>query len=177
MVILAMLLAAGLPSFSEWIQNTQVRTAAEVIQSGLQKARSEAVKRNANVSFRLTDATGLLAWSIACEVEQAGCTVIGNIESGAQGEVGAKARVGVSSTTTYGTPLVAGAGITALVPASAIFNNLGQLNPTSNFQRIDVTYAGVASARRLVILVSPGGKIRMCDPSYAVVDPPDPKAC
>jgi type IV fimbrial biogenesis protein FimT len=43
----------GLPSFAAWIQNTQIRTAAESFQNGLQFARAEAVRRNANVQLVL----------------------------------------------------------------------------------------------------------------------------
>ena len=45
--VLGIMLALGLPSFVETIQNMQVRTAAESILDGLQIARSEAVRRNA----------------------------------------------------------------------------------------------------------------------------------
>jgi len=42
--ILATLLAMGIPAFTGWIQDTQVRTAAESILNGLQTARAEAVR-------------------------------------------------------------------------------------------------------------------------------------
>jgi type IV fimbrial biogenesis protein FimT len=41
----------AVPSFKAWIQNTQIRTAAESIHGGLQKARTEALKRNTNIFF------------------------------------------------------------------------------------------------------------------------------
>ena len=50
-----MLLAAAAPSFSDWIRNTRIRTAAEAFQNGLQLARAEAVRRNAWVRFQITD--------------------------------------------------------------------------------------------------------------------------
>lgn len=56
--LLAFLLFLGVPSFQNFLMNTKVRNAAENIQTGLQLARAEAVRRNANVRFQLvTDLT------------------------------------------------------------------------------------------------------------------------
>jgi type IV fimbrial biogenesis protein FimT len=52
--IMGILLVMGVPSFKNWIQNAQIRTATEAIQNGLEMARSEAVRRNALVRFQLT---------------------------------------------------------------------------------------------------------------------------
>ena len=49
--ILGLLMAAVLPSVSEWIRNTHVRTMAESIQNGLKKAKAEALRRNKVVTF------------------------------------------------------------------------------------------------------------------------------
>ena len=53
MAILALILGLGLPSISTWMQNTQLRSAADAVQSGLQLARAEAVKRNTSVGFTM----------------------------------------------------------------------------------------------------------------------------
>jgi prepilin-type N-terminal cleavage/methylation domain-containing protein len=52
LAVLGVLLALGMPSISSWLQNTQIRTAAEGMVSGLQLARAEALRRNANVRCR-----------------------------------------------------------------------------------------------------------------------------
>jgi type IV fimbrial biogenesis protein FimT len=52
--IVGILLVMGIPSFKNWIQNTQIRTATEAIQNGLELARAEAVRRNTQVRFQLT---------------------------------------------------------------------------------------------------------------------------
>ena len=44
--IVGLSLVMAAPSFSSWIQSTQIRTAAEAVQNGLQLARGEAVRRN-----------------------------------------------------------------------------------------------------------------------------------
>ena len=51
--ILGILLALGVPAFSEWNRNTRIRNQAESLMSGLQIARAEAVKRNRHVIFQL----------------------------------------------------------------------------------------------------------------------------
>ena len=51
---MGILFIMGVPSFKSWIQNTQIRTATEAIQNGLELARAEAVRRNTQVRFQLT---------------------------------------------------------------------------------------------------------------------------
>jgi type IV fimbrial biogenesis protein FimT len=51
--LLAFLLFLGVPAFQNFLMNTKVRNAAENVQTGLQLARAEAVRRNVNVRFSL----------------------------------------------------------------------------------------------------------------------------
>jgi len=60
-VVLGVLSSIAIPSFREMMLNTEIRSAAESVSSGLQKARAEAVARNANIQFQLT---GDAAWSV-----------------------------------------------------------------------------------------------------------------
>lgn len=176
--ILSILLATGVPMFGQWIQNTQVRTAAESILDGLQLARNEAVRRNANVRFNLTSATGAVAWTV-CVVAGAECGEVIQQRSGTEG--GGNARVGVSTespptpvpATQYSTALVAGAGLSGEDGAGVTFNGLGAIpaaNVGTDITRIDVINAVSDEARRLVIIVGSGGLIRMCDPQHALAD-------
>jgi type IV fimbrial biogenesis protein FimT len=66
LAVLAIAVGLALPSFSAWIQNSRTRGAAESIQTGLQLARSEAVRRNANVGFALNPAPGVM-WRVCCD--------------------------------------------------------------------------------------------------------------
>lgn len=184
-VIVSLLMFIGAPSFSLWIQNTQIRTAAESIQNGLQIARAEAVRRNTNVRFNLTNATGMVAWSVDCVNVTADCPT--GIQSRSGSEGGVNSRVGISvaalpspvPATQFNTPLAAGAGL----PAGVTFNGLGRipaLNPdgTANnddITRIDVTNAARSDARRMVVVVTTGGQIRMCDPALSLAA--NPQGC
>lgn len=82
MAILAIALSIGLPSMNQWLQNGQVRNAAESIQAGLQLARAEAVRRNTRVRFTLMNTlngscsattSGDTNWVISLEDAAAAC--------------------------------------------------------------------------------------------------------
>lgn len=172
--ILSILLAMGMPMFGGWIQNSQIRTATESIQNGLQLARIEAVRRNASVRFSLTDVNGLVAWNVGCVTIRDDCPA--TIQQRSSGEGGANARVGVAIATdaaaaTYSVALAAGAGLSA--GAGVTFNGFGTVpNATADIARIDVVNAIAADARRLVIFVGSGGLTKMCDPALPLVDHP-----
>jgi type IV fimbrial biogenesis protein FimT len=172
--ITAVLLAAGMPSFTSWLQNAQVRTAAELLQNGLQTARSEAVTRNAQVRFSVADPTGngFVAWSIGCVVPTATCPA--EIKRQDVGEGGTNARIGIMTgpVTTFTPALAAGVNL----PGGVTFNGAGRI-PAANITagtemtRADITNASLPSAKRLVVTVSTGGQIRMCDPQRPSTDP------
>lgn len=177
LAIAALLMVMGAPSFTLWMQNTQVRNAAESIQNGLQIARAEAVRRNVPVRFNLNDAAGGVAWSVDCVTVTADCPAA--IQSRGNGEGSRNARAGISTDALpaplpanhFNTPLAAGAGM----PAGVTFNGIGRV-PTANagtdLTRIDITNAVTANARRMVIIVGSGGQTRMCDPALALATTP-----
>lgn len=186
-VIVSLLMVIGAPSFSLWIQNTQTRTAAESIQNGLQIARTEAVRRNANVRFNLTDAGGKVVWTVCLNVTASPCATADTVQSRSSSEGGVNARAGVSVAALpspipaghFNTTLPAGAGL----PAGVTFDGMGRvpaLNPdgTANnddITRIDVTNAANAGVRRMVIVIGTGGQTRMCDPALALAA--NPQGC
>jgi len=149
--ILGILIALGLPGYSAWIQNTQIRTAAESVLNGMQLARNEAVRRNLNVQLVLGAQS---SWTIS-----------------------------VPSTAEQIQARDYGAGSTyvtvAAVPANATtitFNSLGRVvGPPSapipitqlDFD-VPTSILAATASRDLRIVVSPGGNIRMCDPTVTV---------
>ena len=54
MTIIAILMAIGMPSLSEYLQNARLGSTAQNLFSGLNLARSEAIRRNQQVDFVLT---------------------------------------------------------------------------------------------------------------------------
>jgi len=184
-VILAILLSAGLPAFSLWIQNTQTRTGAESILNGLQLARTEAVTRNANVRFNLTSAGGTVDWDVGCvnpiaDIDGDGtdnCPATIQSRSGAEGSRNARVGISTAGPGVFATAIASGAGL----PAGVTFNFLGRVvnpdpaNPGSPITRIDVTNSTTTDARRMVIVINPGGTIRMCDPALVLAN--NPQGC
>ncbi|MDD5242207.1 MAG: GspH/FimT family pseudopilin [Sulfuricella sp.] len=180
LAIMAILLSAGLPSFNLWIQNTQNRTAAESIQNGLQLARTEAVRRNTNVRFDLTDATGLIGWNVGCVTATADCPATIQSHAGSEGTTNARAGISTAAIPSpapanqFDTAVSAGTGL----PAGATFNGLGRIpnaNIGTDISRIDITNIVAATARRLVVTVGTGGSIRMCDPALSLAA--NPQGC
>lgn len=169
-VILLISLAWAVPAFTLWLQSTQIRTAAESIRNGMQLARAEAVRRNAVVSFKLSDANGTVAWSVSCVTVSPTCP--GEIQARPAADGTPNARAGVSNDALpspvpanhFSTALAAGAGM----PAEVQFDSLGRVEPASEITRIDVTSAAESGARRMVITLSAGGQIRMCDPAFSL---------
>lgn len=173
--LMGILLVMGAPAFSNWIQNAQVRTAAESISNGLQMARAAAVQRNTNVRFNLTSATGLVDWEI-CGTASTPCAAADIIQQRFNTDGSPNARVGVyedgdgNNASNYATVIPAGNEM----PSYVTFNGLGRVVTygTDDTVRVDVTNAQSASARRMVITVSiPGGQVRMCDPGLPNTDP------
>jgi type IV fimbrial biogenesis protein FimT len=168
-VIVSMLMALGVPAFSRMLQNSQVRSAAESLVNGLTAARNEALRLNSEVRFSITDNTGQVAWNITCVTETAVCPA-GALQTRAANEGGGNARIGISTAASipasdYSVALASGAGLTS--GGGVKFTNLGTVNGIdgeNDITRIDVTNSKDAGARRLVIMISPSGLIRMCDP-------------
>lgn len=153
--ILGVLMAIGAPSFSSWLQNSQIKNAAGSIQDGLQQARAEAVRRNTRVQFELSGGSG---WTVGCTSSGATCPSV--IEDRSSNEGSPNAVVTADEDT-------------------IVFNGLGRVVPTpADDIDIDVTnpaggtcIASSGTMRCLRIAVSTGGQIRMCDPALPNTSP------
>lgn len=154
-VIMGILLSLAMPGFQTWLQNAQIRNAAESIQNGLQRARAEAVGRNTNVEFvlgtgsswvvQLTDGTGI------------------DTRSSNEGSKDV-------------TIAVAPAGATTVT-----FTNFGGLavangDGSAPFTQVDLDSSVLAAAdsQELRVTIGLGGNIRMCDPNAPAGSP---RAC
>ena len=145
-VIFALLLALGIPAFGQMLANVRVRATASSVLSGLQLARSEALKLNANVTWRV-DSTSGGKWSIVLPDDSLRDT----------------------SAADSPTTIAVSSG-----DATIVFNNIGQrTTPAANLGTvwIDITSttAGACesdggSVRCLRVLIPIGGNPRLCDP-------------
>jgi type IV fimbrial biogenesis protein FimT len=169
MTIVAILVALGMPDFSQWLRNTQIRGAMEGIESGLQVARAEAIRRNRSVVFELSGVP-TAGWSVGCL----------NVRDG--GEVGVDDVIGDCPAVIRARPAdefdseQARVNVTPNLSRRVTFDSLGRIvanaDSTPSITRLDIG-AGLGS-RQLAVVIGAGGGFRSCDPSTAA---PDTRAC
>src|SRR5690606_31054028 len=139
------------------------RTAAESMLTGLQLARAEAVRRNDLVRFTLTE-PGLTAWNVGCVTVTAACPAMIQSRSANEGSVNARIGINFAAAQNFAVAIAAGANMTGV--EGVTFNGLGRVpaaNIGTDITRIDLSNAVSTDVRKLIIAVSPGGQVRMCD--------------
>lgn len=164
--IIGITASLAFPNFRVWIENTRIRNTTESILTGLQLARAEAVRRNANVAFTLD---GGSEWTVGCQ------TPVGD---GSQ-DTDCPA---VIQSRTSGDDKSASVIVTASEDGPYVFNSLGRVSPkpaAGGFIQLDVDMdTSVMSAddsRELRVNIGVGGDIKMCDP--AVTSDDDLRKC
>ena len=178
MAIVVLALAMGLPSFSTYLQNTQIRNAAEAIQNGLSLARAEAARRNTTVQFVLGAGS---SWTVGC------ATVDGNCPASIQARSAADGSSNATVTTSQVITSSGAAATTTAFTTTLSFNGFGKAStlPPGNSALFDISNssggATCATAggtmRCLRVVVTAGGQIRMCDPKLTSTNPGNPQAC
>lgn len=158
-VILSIVTTMAMPAFVQWTRNVRVRTVAESVQNGLRFAKMEAAKRNGSVDMKFTSATTPDCASTAETTGHNWVVCAGDVvlRTG-YGDAGGK---GVDVNSDFASVTFNGLGRTTLA-------NSGEIN-ISNASGTCETAGG--DVRCLRILVSTGGKLRMCDPKRALGDP------
>lgn len=146
-VIIGVLVALGVPSFGAWLQNLQVRNAAESVLNGLQLARTSAVQRNKSVTFSMPGPDS--SWTVTIDAPSALEAATVQSRSGAEGTPNAVIA------TTNPTITFDGLGKTNMLAAATI----QVTNPTGG-----ACGSGGTTMRCLNLTVAVGGQIKMCDP-------------
>lgn len=194
LTIVAILLLVGAPQFSIWQANSQVRLVAEALQNDLRQAQGEAVRRNRQVAFVLTnDAptpnpdTNILPvfapsnpannW-VLLALPLLGSTEGKDEASGSTGFILSHVQNSNTTTTITG-------GVAILC-----FNSVGRLvySATTTIENASGEKCGVLPAttapiefriqnartdRPLRVQVRVGGQVRMCDPGRSIATQPD----
>jgi type IV fimbrial biogenesis protein FimT len=177
LAIVALLLLLGMPSFTTFLRNSEIRSTAESIINGLRTASAEATRQNSKVVFTLAAGAN---WTInlASDPNDPTCAVLLQppIQQYAGKEAGRSTKVTISPGN----------------KSAVCFNGLGRIQnqgvaPSDHIQQIDIASIVVGEARSLRIIVddpAPGNPakprgLRMCDPdpALAAMAPPDPRAC
>ena len=180
--VLGIVLMLGLPNLSAWLQNTQIRGSAEAMVSGLQLARTEALRRNRLVRFNIVDtldaSCNLTAtggnWVVSMADPTSKCNVdpsdiddpfILQKRSSQEGSQNAAISSSAASVTFTGLGNVSG----ALLSSAAGVMQISVTNPSGG------ACQSAGPMRCLQVNVSASGSVRMCDP--AVSDETDPRRC
>ncbi|MBS0319207.1 MAG: GspH/FimT family pseudopilin [Proteobacteria bacterium] len=186
--IFAFLAMLAVPMYAEFLANTQVRTAAESVLSGVRLAQAEAVRRSVPVRFELESAT---KWRVVfvtdekratnCGADTA-CTNDNHLDTVVNTTCAAGADCVVKEYDfSNGAPK---ATLTNQTGGSVVtFTSLGMPMATNQdgsgaLQRVDATTSLISSPRTLRVivggLVSSKGGTLMCD---LALSSPDPLAC
>ncbi len=168
--VIAIVLAIGAPATARWVRQTDIRSSAESLRSALQKARGEAIARNARIRITLGNASGHARWLIGCVRVSAACPG----KTLHQQAVLSRDRIRwgaakASAAATLSTALTAGAAL----PGTVDFFPLGDapgIAGGSDLARIDVVHANDSAAGRWVIRIDTAGNIRMCNPALPESD-------
>jgi type IV fimbrial biogenesis protein FimT len=153
-LIFAIAASIAVPSYRQIVIDSRVRTEAESILNGIQKARAEAVSRNTNVTFTLGAGT---SWTV--NVVNPAST----IESRSSSE-------GSTNVTPTNTPNTS---------TTVTFTNLGGVAtanaaaPTVPLTQVELNATN--ASRKLRVVINAGGNARMCDPNWSLAS--DPRGC
>ena len=169
----SLLMILGVPSFTDFLRNSEIRSVTESLVNGLRLARTEATNRNLQVRFTLLGAGA--TWT-GWTVDQVNPAV--NIQAYSKAEGGT--HTAVASTISTAT--------------SITFNGLGRICPNPDPDNVCVPVVATDNLQQLNISSTSGGTrplrillpnvvntatqgIRVCDPNMPVMVPPDARAC
>ena len=162
LLVLGVLVGLGMPSFLEMLRNMEIRSAAESVANGLQRARAEAVARNTQVRFVLGTGT---SWTVDY------------VNKPVPTDPPIDSRPSSDSANATMLP-EAGDGTAA---TTVTYNQLGQLLPVNPSVPAGETkpialirFAAASGTQGLQVLIGAGGNARVCDPHLS---PPNIRAC
>ncbi len=171
--VLAVVTLLVVPGLGGWIANARMRTVAESLQNGLRLAQGEAVRRNRQTVFALTNATPSI--TAAPQTDGSNWYVRALPLLGTAEDLSDASFYVQGGTFTNQSVSIAG-------PALVCFNSLGRqvansaTGLTSNCGApADAVYTVTRSGadRRLKVQVSIAGRVRMCDPDKNLANAPD----
>lgn len=184
--IVAILVMLGLPSFTGWVANTRVRTVAESLQNDFRLAQAEAVRRNRQVAFVLTNTSDPSAATVVAASPATNWSIralpLLNSDEGLSSTSGdttfikGYAKTDNSAATVTGdVSLLCFNSVGRLVASAATIADAGGGSctaPTTNTP-LYFRVQNEVGDRPLWVSVELGGKIRMCDPNKTLGTHPD----
>lgn len=186
LVVIGMMLMGAMPTISEWLRNAKLRNQAEAMQSGLQQARNEAVRRNQPITFYMVTGDSGNVLDDSCTVSASGTSWVISVRTPAGACDSAPAVTSTDSTnplivrTHVGADGGSGVSVSGLASdgstaaSSITFDAFGRAS--GNLTRIDIAYASARdSDHPLRVDISPAGTVRTCDTT--VTSTTDPRRC
>jgi type IV fimbrial biogenesis protein FimT len=177
--LLAVLLGLAVPWFGTMIRNSRIRSVSEALQNGLRTAQTEAVRRNRQVVFSLTNAEpGLDSAAVANGANWAIHTVppMSNaaevhefIQGGALSDLATGVQINGPISICFNS-----AGRLVANAAPGVPNAVCTLNAPVYAVTLPNSVAG--RERPLQVTVSLGGQVRMCDPAK-ILSAAAPEGC
>lgn len=166
--LLALLLGLAAPAFSTWTRNAQVRSVSDTLQSGLRLAQAEAVRRNRQVVFFLTDTKDC-------------ATSAASAANGAYWQIRTVALMNGEATQALQCGVLNDVAdrVSITGPRALCLNSMGRqvanaapgvTGATCTLSNTGASLYDVAASgsdRSLRVSVSLGGQVRMCDPARA----------
>lgn len=184
LTVFALLLGVVAPSAGALVANKQIRVTAESIQTGLQKARMEAVRRNRPVRFSLVSSNDPAVVDSSCAPSASAASWVISVNdpagkcSNTLSNVADPMLVETYAAGVHARRVVVSAagddGVTAA--DSVTFDGFGRAVGVNRLARVvvDNVVAG-NDYRPLQVVISEGGGIRLCDPRVSANA--DPRAC
>lgn len=172
------------PSISTWMANTQIRSVATSIQAGLQRARSEAVRRNEPVRFTLVSLNDSALMDNSCAAHANGVSWVVSLDE-PDGKCGREAsdssdprivekRAGGVGRKGVAVQALDGNGGEG--SASVVFNGFGRVVGATGMASITVDNLVAGNDyRALRIVIGTGGTVGLCEPK--VTNSADPRRC
>ena len=182
--IAGVLMVLGAPALGTYLQNAKVLSATEALHASVQRARLEAIRRNAAAQFIMTNssvAASAAASAVPSATGQSWVVLAPNVNGSTDFIDGRSAQEG-GAPAGAAAVLVTGSASGAAFTGSVSFNGLGGTSD-GNTYLFDVTNptggscvpTGPIRCRRVV--VSPGGQIHACDPAVVASDATDTRRC
>ena len=185
LALLAILLSMAAPSFGLFLQNTQIKNAAETTLSGITLARAEAVRRNTAVRFQFVSdltnscvlSTASTTWVVSLADPTSYCAVEPADQADAAPATAGDPKIVQKKSGQEGTGNVL---LTTTGGVSVVFNGLGRVTgggmTTLDFSSTAGTCEHLGGSMRcLRILVTTGGQSKLCDPKVTAAT--DPRFC
>lgn len=167
--LVALLTVIAVPAYNTFLQNTQIRNAAEAIVNGMQIAKAEAVRRNTSAQVVVGPGSG---WVVSLPLTGT------NVQERSAAEGSAGVTVVINDLDADGAADDAADRVT--------FNGMGWRvangDGSPSIAQVDFSNPGGGTCKHvddgpmrcLRLLVQPGGAVRMCDPAVLAGDP---RAC